>query len=135
MLPLGKIIYKHGISSHCSADDTQLYAPVKPADRHQHNRAEEYVKDTLYWVTSSYLIPTGQKNNFWDNMEFEIISCHVTKEMLHDEEKGPVVWIIMFCCLDVPVQKNPQLSSTPESLVEIEQFTKWRPIYLHCTRS
>ncbi len=45
MLPLGNIIRKHVVSSHCYADETQLYIYSRPGETHQIEKLMEYIVD------------------------------------------------------------------------------------------
>ena len=78
MLPLGKIICKHGISFHCYADDTQLYVSAKPDDRHQLNKVEECVKDIRNWMLINFLLLNSDKT------EVLVLGPHAARSKLSD---------------------------------------------------
>ncbi|KAF7695261.1 hypothetical protein HF521_006984, partial [Silurus meridionalis] len=55
MLPLGKIIRRHGISFHCYADDTQLYISSKPGDTAQLAQITECINELKDRMTHNFL--------------------------------------------------------------------------------
>ena len=51
IVPLGKIIRKHGLKYHFYADDTQLYLAIEPADVHDLAfKVENCVKEVMEWM-------------------------------------------------------------------------------------
>ena len=61
MLPLGKIIRKHGINFHCYADDTQLYLSMKPDETNQLVKLQACLKDIKAWMTCNFLLLNSDK--------------------------------------------------------------------------
>uniref|UniRef100_A0A3B1JNM0 Reverse transcriptase domain-containing protein n=1 Tax=Astyanax mexicanus TaxID=7994 RepID=A0A3B1JNM0_ASTMX len=61
MLPLGKIIRRHGINFHCYADDTQLYISAKPNEELCINQITDCIKDIKNWMTHNFLLLNSDK--------------------------------------------------------------------------
>ena len=60
-LPLEDVIKKHGINSHCCADDTQLYLSMKPDEIVQQPKVEACLKDVKAWMTNFFLLLNSDK--------------------------------------------------------------------------
>ncbi|TWW77396.1 hypothetical protein D4764_12G0007860 [Takifugu flavidus] len=56
MLPLGNIIWQHGINFHCYADDTQLYLSMKPEETEKLVKLQTCLKDIKSWMSSNFLL-------------------------------------------------------------------------------
>ncbi|XP_053477756.1 uncharacterized protein LOC128605914 [Ictalurus furcatus] len=78
MLLLGQIIRKHGISFHCSADDTQLYVSAKPEDRQKLSKVEDCVKDIRLWMLTNFLLLNSDKT------EILLLGSRVARNNLSD---------------------------------------------------
>ncbi|TWW57376.1 putative RNA-directed DNA polymerase from transposon X-element [Takifugu flavidus] len=61
MLPLGNIIWQHGINFHCYADDTQLYLSMKPKETEKLVKLQTCLKDIKSWMSSNFLLPNSGK--------------------------------------------------------------------------
>ncbi len=61
MLPLGNIIWKHGVSFHCYVDDTQIYISSRPGETHQIEKLMECIVDIKNWMTSNFLLLNSEK--------------------------------------------------------------------------
>uniref|UniRef100_A0A3B5KG70 Reverse transcriptase domain-containing protein n=1 Tax=Takifugu rubripes TaxID=31033 RepID=A0A3B5KG70_TAKRU len=55
MLPLGNIIWQHGINFHCYADDTRLYLSMKPEETEKLVKLQTCLKDIKSWMSSNFL--------------------------------------------------------------------------------
>ncbi len=56
MLPLGKVIRKHGVSFHYYADDTQLYISSRPGETHQIEKLMECIVDIENCMMNNFLL-------------------------------------------------------------------------------
>ncbi|TWW67247.1 putative RNA-directed DNA polymerase from transposon X-element [Takifugu flavidus] len=61
MLPLGNIIWQHGINFHCYADDTQLYLSMKPEETEKFVKLQTCLKDIKSWMSSNFLLLNSGK--------------------------------------------------------------------------
>uniref|UniRef100_A0AAR2IPE7 Reverse transcriptase domain-containing protein n=1 Tax=Pygocentrus nattereri TaxID=42514 RepID=A0AAR2IPE7_PYGNA len=61
MLPLGKIIRRHGINFHCYADDTQLYISAKPNEDLCLNQITDCIREIRKWMTLNFLLLNSDK--------------------------------------------------------------------------
>ena len=55
MLPLGSIIARHNLSSHCYADDLQIYLPVKPNRNGAQCSLFDCIADIKQWFAQNFL--------------------------------------------------------------------------------
>ena len=64
MLPLGRVISRHGISFHCYADDTQLYFKINPAssDTLPSSTLTTCLGETKAWMKENFLQLNSSKN-------------------------------------------------------------------------
>ena len=65
LLPLGKLIRKHGLELHIYADDTQLYLAIKPITQHAVDmgvaRLEGCLTDIYTWMSQNKLKLNAEK--------------------------------------------------------------------------
>ncbi len=61
MLPLGNIIWKHGVSFHCYAYDTQLYISSWTGETHQIENFMECIVDIKNWMTNNFILLNTEK--------------------------------------------------------------------------
>ncbi|XP_066540663.1 uncharacterized protein [Hoplias malabaricus] len=61
MLPLGRLIRKHGIQFHCYAHDTQLYISAKPNDVACLRKITECLTEIKDWMMQNFLMLNSDK--------------------------------------------------------------------------
>lgn len=55
MLPLGRVISRHGLSFHCYADDTQLYIKTAPSPSTALSRLTTCIEEIKAWMSNNFL--------------------------------------------------------------------------------
>ena len=55
LLPLGRIIRRHGLNFHCYADDTQLYLSTSPSSQLPPQSLVNCLRDIKTWMTANLL--------------------------------------------------------------------------------
>jgi hypothetical protein len=55
MLPLGRVISRHGSSFHCYADDTQLYIKTNPTTSAALSTLSTCLEEIKVWMAANFL--------------------------------------------------------------------------------